>query len=141
MPPFVGLVWDMPGRWPAPASQSEIDGLEDLTVPGCSEEADNPLRASLFVIHICASPKLAVAAGFYSRGGAALLHQVKLATSVLQCGFSSGWRAGMTNSRKDLTKRNVQETRPQEGQRMQLCVWQPTQNEGTEITFSEDTSY
>ena len=131
----------MPGRWPAPASQSEIDGLEDLTVPGCSEEADNPLRASLFVIHICASPKLAVAAGFYSRGGAALLHQVKLATSALQRGFRSGWRAKTTNARKDFTNKIIQETRPQEGQRMQLCIWQPTQNEEIEITFSQDTSF
>ena len=119
----------------------EVDGLEDLKVQGCSEEADNPLRASFFVIHICVVPKIAVAAGFYSADGVALLHQVKLATSALQRGFPSGWRAKTTNARKDFINKTIQETRPQEGQRMQLCSWQPTQNEEIEITFSQDTSF
>ena len=141
MPPFVGLIWDIPGKWPRPASQCEVDGLGELKVPGCSEEADNPLRASFFVIHICVVPKIAVAAGFYSADGVALLHQVKLATSALQRGFPSGWRAKTTNARKEFTNKIIQETRPQEGQRMQLCIWQPTQNEEIEITFSQDTSF
>ena len=116
MPPFVGLVRDIPGKW-RPASQCEVDGLEGLKVPVCIEEADNPLRASFFIIHSCASPKIAIAAGFYSPGGVALLHQVKLATSALPRFFPSGWWASTTNASKDFTNKIVQETKPELGPR------------------------
>jgi hypothetical protein len=69
----------------------------------------------------------------------ALLHQVKLATSALSRSFPSRWWASTT--RKDFKNQIVQKTRPQESQRMRLCIWQPTQNEEIEITFSQDTSF
>ena len=126
-----------------PASQCEVDGLEELKVPGCSEEADNPLRASQSFIpypHLCLTQDCS-RCWFYSPGGVALLHQVKLATSALSRSFPSRWWASTTNSGKDFTNKIMQETRPQESQRMRLCIWQPTQNEEIEITFSQGTSF
>ena len=140
-PPFVGLVWDIPGKWPRPASQCEVDCLEDLKVPGCSEEADNPLRTSFCVIHICALTQDCSRCWFYLAGGVAWLHQVKLATSALPPSFPSRWWASTTNAGKDFTNTIVQETKPQEDKRMRLCIWQPTPNEEIQIPFSQDTMF
>ena len=125
-----------------PASQCEVDGLEDLKVPGCSEEADNPLRFILCHPHLCLT-QACNRCLFYSPGGVALLHQLKLATFALPRSFPSRWRASTTNAGKDFADKAVQETRSQQtqGQQMRLCIWRPTQNEEFDIIFSQDTMF
>ena len=121
---------------------AKLDGLEDLEVPGCSEEADNPLRFILCHPHLCLT-QACNRCLFYSPGGVALLHQLKLATFALPRSFPSRWRASATNAGKDFADKAVKETRSQQtqGQQMRLCIWRPTQNEEFDIIFSQDTMF